>query len=259
MRFKLNTIGYNYIEPTTSKIIRPSGSSDYLFLFFITEVTIHLHNIWLQVPPYSCLIYTTTCPQCYYNETSGFTNDWFHFTGDEIEAYLTHLSLPLNQPFSLTNYSFIRPFIKSLEEEYLCQEPFWEEHIDSLITHFFICLSREHMHYTAYRTDPLKTDLLERFRTARLEILTHVEYVWTIDSMAVLTNLSKSRFSVLYKSFFGIAPKDELIHERVKKAQYLLSTHTLTVSEVAYRVGYENIYHFSRQFKKITGISPGKW
>lgn len=259
MNFNITSIGYNHTHDHHFQITRPSGSPDYLFLFFSTEIAVNLSGIWINVAPYSCIIYTPTFAQHYCNSETGFINDWFHFLGDNINPYLEKLGLPLNTPFSLTNYSFIRPFIKSLEEEYLRKEPFWEDQISSLLTSFFIRLAREHTRYTSYHLNPSKTDLQEKFRLARVEILTHPEYPWTIDAMSELTQLSNSRFSVLYKSFFGLAPKEDLIAERIKRAQYLLSTNTLSVSEVAYRVGYENIYHFNRQFKKITGISPGKW
>lgn len=259
MAFTIHDIGYNYIESTEFKIIRPSGSSNYLFLFFLSEIYMKLNGAQVTLPPYSCIIFAPNYPQIYYNDQSGFTNDWFHFIGDDTKTFLQELHLPLNTPFSLTNYSFIRPFIESLEQEYLRKELFWQEHLHSLLTSFFIQLAREHIRYTAYHINPTQTDLLEKFRLARVEILTHLEYPWTIYTMAKLTQLSDSRFSVLYKSFFGMSPKEDLIHERIKKAQYLLSTNTLSVSEVAYRVGYENIYHFNRQFKKIVGVPPGKW
>ncbi|NLK74984.1 MAG: helix-turn-helix transcriptional regulator [Clostridiales bacterium] len=59
-----------------------------------------------------------------------------------------------------------------------------------------------------------------------------------------------------YNEFFNCSPIEDLIRERIEKAKYLLSTQTMSVSDVAYAVGYDNIYHFSRQFKKHTSISP---
>ena len=42
-------------------------------------------------------------------------------------------------------------------------------------------------------------------------------------------------------------------------AQDLLTTSTLTVSEVAHRVGYQSEEAFSRAFKRERGASPSRW
>jgi len=39
----------------------------------------------------------------------------------------------------------------------------------------------------------------------------------------------------------------------------LLEQGDLSVKEVAYRLGFEDQYHFSRLFKKKTGIAPSQW
>lgn len=47
-----------------------------------------------------------------------------------------------------------------------------------------------------------------------------------------------------------------LIELRVERAKELLSYKDQNVSEVAYRLGYASVAHFSRQFKSMVGISP---
>ena len=50
--------------------------------------------------------------------------------------------------------------------------------------------------------------------------------------------------------------KKELSVQRAEHAQSLLLNHNLRISEVAARVGYTDIYHFSKLFKKHLGTSP---
>lgn len=259
MYFTLNNIGYNYKQDSHFIISRPLGTSDYLFLFFPSDITIKLNDKWTSITPYSCIIYTPSTPQYYCNTQSGFINDWFHFSGTNVKNYLEELGLPLNTPFPVPRYDFIRALISNLGSEFICKDLFWEDHISSMLTSFFIQLAREYNQHTATHINPYQSQLLEKFKAIRMEILTHPEQPWDITTMCNLVGLSRSRFSVLYKSFFHCTPKEDLIHVRIKKAQYLLSTNNLSVSEVAYAVGYENIYHFNRQFKKIVGLSPGKW
>ena len=77
--------------------------------------------------------------------------------------------------------------------------------------------------------------------------------------MAKSLSLSRSRFTILYSSFFGISPKNDLINQRILYAKHLLSSSNMNVEEVAVRCGYSNVYHFIRQFKERTGLSPGKY
>lgn len=259
MRFEIVSVGFNHYEKKDCIIKRPNGSFNYLFLFFTTEAFIEIDHTLITVPPCTCIIYSPTCPQLYYNNQDGFTNDWFHFSGTDIDSFFELLNLPLNSPFHIQNYSDIRLFIKTLEVEYIKKDIYWEHAVDSIIINNFINIAREYRHQANYIINPYRTDLIEKFKIARVEILTNYQKAWNISEMAALVNLSRSRFTILYKEFFECTPIEDLIRARIEKAKFLLSTHTMSVSSVAYTVGYENICHFNRQFKKLTSISPGKY
>ena len=77
--------------------------------------------------------------------------------------------------------------------------------------------------------------------------------------MAELVNLSPSRFYSLYKAMFGISPQQDLIRKRIQTAQILLDKQEFTVCEVAKLTGYGNQYHFIRQFREMTGMTPGSF
>lgn len=64
-------------------------------------------------------------------------------------------------------------------------------------------------------------------------------------------HLSKLLNRYAKQSFF-----DLLSHCRVQKAEELLADPSLKVSDVAYAVGYTDVTHFSRNFKKVTGKTP---
>ena len=50
-----------------------------------------------------------------------------------------------------------------------------------------------------------------------------------------------------------------LIELRIEKAKELLLFKDINISEVAFKLGYSSNAHFSRQFKKLVGISPSKY
>jgi len=69
-------------------------------------------------------------------------------------------------------------------------------------------------------------------------------------------NLNESYLSNLFKKETGFNFIDYLNKFRIQKALELLSTTNIKVSDVAEKVGFNNISYFSRLFKKITGVSP---
>lgn len=59
----------------------------------------------------------------------------------------------------------------------------------------------------------------------------------------------------LYKAQFGITFTDDLINVRLDKARKLLKSTNMRLAEIADNCGYNNIYHFMRQFKKRFGMT----
>ena len=54
----------------------------------------------------------------------------------------------------------------------------------------------------------------------------------------------------------GISPLKYINEVRIKKAKVLLQTRDNSVSEVAMAVGFNDVNHFGRMFKKQYGITP---
>ncbi len=77
--------------------------------------------------------------------------------------------------------------------------------------------------------------------------------------MASEIGLSRTRFTVINKEFFGISPYRVLIDARFSRAAHLLTVGTLNLERIADDCGYQSIYHFIRQFRKEKGITPGEY
>lgn len=75
--------------------------------------------------------------------------------------------------------------------------------------------------------------------------------------MANEVMLSPAYFQILYKQAFGVTCMTDVIHTKIQTAKKLLTSTDMLVSEIADELGYNQVYHFIRQFKKITGITPG--
>ncbi|WP_316830490.1 helix-turn-helix transcriptional regulator [Pedobacter aquatilis] len=79
----------------------------------------------------------------------------------------------------------------------------------------------------------------------------------TVQHIAGLMNLSPNYLSDLLRIHTGQNTQQH-IHERlIEKAKEQLSTTALSVSEIAYALGFEHAQSFSTLFKKKTNMSPG--
>jgi len=70
------------------------------------------------------------------------------------------------------------------------------------------------------------------------------------------TGLSYQYVSSLFSSTEGITIEKFIISQKIEKVKELLVYDELTLSEIAYNLGYSSVQHLSNQFKKITGLTP---
>lgn len=81
----------------------------------------------------------------------------------------------------------------------------------------------------------------------------------SLERIAENMYLSTFYISKIFKSETGDTPIHHLINIRLEKAREILEKRPgMNIKEVAAMVGYEDAYHFSKQFKKHYGISPSQ-
>lgn len=77
-------------------------------------------------------------------------------------------------------------------------------------------------------------------------------------SQVLSTSLHKdySYLSNLFSEVEGITIEKFLIHQKIERAKELLVYDELSLTEIAFQLGYSSVAHLSSQFKKITGLTP---
>lgn len=82
----------------------------------------------------------------------------------------------------------------------------------------------------------------------------------SLSELAGVTNLSRSRFSRLFKSETGVSPGEYLIRLRMERACQLLEATTfLSIKQIMAEVGYYNKSNFARQFKRYFYVTPSEY
>lgn len=87
----------------------------------------------------------------------------------------------------------------------------------------------------------------------------HMDREVTLAEMAEVTNVSRFHFAHMFKRSMGLPPHQWLIQKRVERAKQLLRNTRLSITEVAFEVGYQSQSHFGHVFRRSIGMSPRKW
>lgn len=131
---------------------------------------------------------------------------------------------------------------------------------------------------TAYRLEELKelyglmASLLKAAQSdyvhsaKKEKILPAIEYIAenyskhiSNDELASSLGISTVHFGKMFKEIIGMSPGNFIMMTKMKKAEEMLKSDYSSITDIAYSLGYNNVYEFSRGFKNFTGKSPLKY
>jgi AraC-like DNA-binding protein len=107
--------------------------------------------------------------------------------------------------------------------------------------------------------DDNKKKLIEKIKNTIISHIHHDEYDSRHNFSAIISqNLHKdySYLSSLFSEVEGITIEKYIIHQKIERVKELLIYDELSLSEIAFQLGYSSVAHLSSQFKKITGLTP---
>ncbi|ADL53984.1 AraC family transcriptional regulator [Clostridium cellulovorans] len=89
-----------------------------------------------------------------------------------------------------------------------------------------------------------------------LYLHTHYERKISIEELTEKFHVNRTTLTDEFTKATGMSTMEYLIRLRVKMAAIILRDTDLPISEIAYRVGFNDITHFGRMFRKRVGYSP---
>ena len=228
----------------------------YSIFHFPTPVEIMIDGKKFRTRPNAFLISRPKEPRWFHARERTALN-WIH-ANTEIAPLLEYYQIPVGRVFYPGDGGFLPPLFRKIRMEHLSSDLHKEALMDVYMIEMLIKLSR------AVHSDgvPMKLDekLQIGIKQQRLQMLSNPERNWTVEELSKRVSLSPSRFHVVYKAMFGISPIKDLIGARVDRAKIILTENESdTLSKIAEQLGYKNPYDFSRQFKQVTGMSPGAY
>lgn len=151
-------------------------------------------------------------------------------------------------------FSLIQQNIHSMMEEYDRKEEGWKDLLLSSFRMFCVTLSRY------YNTDTVGQD------NAFIKLADAVACIeknycrnLSTEELAGIAGYSERQFLRLFRSVFSTTPGLYITELRMKKAQNLLKSGSLSIGEIAWRCGYDDQNYFSRAFKKHIGMTPTEY
>ena len=99
----------------------------------------------------------------------------------------------------------------------------------------------------------------ERLAPVLLYIREHMAEPLSIDALAEVAGLSRSRFHSYFRAQMRVSPMDYVKTVRLQEARHLLITTDLAVQTISEATGFTNPYHFSREFKAECGLPPRRF
>jgi AraC-like DNA-binding protein len=79
---------------------------------------------------------------------------------------------------------------------------------------------------------------------------------YSVTEMSTLAQLSEAQFTRRFKAITGLTPNRFVVEERLARGESYLRETNMSVQEIASRLGYRDVYFFSRQFRRFRGMTP---
>lgn len=104
-----------------------------------------------------------------------------------------------------------------------------------------------------------KSRLIEKIKTAIVDLVHYSDRPLKINFSKHISdelNHDYSYLSNLFTEVEGTTIEQYFITQKVEKVKELLVYNELNLSEIADKLNYSSVSHLSKQFKKITGLTP---
>lgn len=244
--FSENYSDYMRYETDEALINRPDGTNDYLFLYFPYSMIFIINNKKIITRDNACIFFKPGEAHMFYAK-SKFCNSFIHFdsAADPTEFY----SIKSGEFFYPENPFPINDIIKKVKQESLLKPLHYDKMIDFYINQLLILSERAF-------SDDKDNELKTLFVKIRSNMLKNYDKPHDASSLSSQAMMSRSRFYEYYRQFFGTSPKQELLKTRLEIAQALLTDKNKTTAQIAKEVGFDNVEHFTRYYKKYFKTSP---
>ncbi|TMI64555.1 MAG: AraC family transcriptional regulator [Bacteroidetes bacterium] len=181
---------------------------------------------------------------------------WIHFGGDalgelnEIQAVQKYFK-PFHLKYSAEIISVFSKIYKTLQLGYSIDNLLFA---NMCLSHFLTLFI-----YNSRHSESMSTEKMDCVDSAILFMQQHINENISLTDLSKHYNYSVSRFSNLFKQKTGYAPIDYFLQMKMQRACQQLDLTNQSVKEIAFGMGFDDPYYFSKRFRTIIGLSPKKY
>lgn len=244
-------IAGHFHERDTYSTVRPEGMSDWLITYTLGgEGYFEADGCKRHVKTGDVTLLKPGTPHRYGTpEGKDWHFVWAHFTGGFMDAsLLPHEGLTIRhieqQALRDRVYLAFRRILSDSRE----QGAYWHELCLGALREVLMLLAKQETSEFDPRVEETLYLLAQRMQeTVRVE------------DLARSVGLSPSRLAHLFKENTGESIVEAFNRMRIKQAALLLAHTNRNANEAAHDVGFHNYNHFTRQFRKYTGLTPSEF
>jgi AraC-like DNA-binding protein len=176
---------------------------------------------------------------------------WVHFNGGTSHGYYQQFSKNICPICSFETNTVVPSIINELilthKEKNIRTEPLSSKLLIELLTEFL---------FTINTPDSYEAFLPEYIKKIMKDLDKNLTQKITLDILAKKYSMNKFHLEKEFKKFIGISPNEYVITNRISFGKELLKYSDLPISEIAFKIGIDNVSHFINLFKNREGITP---
>lgn len=185
-------------------------------------------------------------------QDTGWDEYWIGLKGDIIEnlaknGFIKPESPTLYIGFNESVFNLFNTIIDATKQEQSGYQPF----ISGAALHL---IGAVHAIIKQRAMDSEDKELI--IQKARLLFRSNIAADFSPEKAAEELQVGYSWFRKVFKNYTGLSPGQYYIQLKIERAKELLNNPDLPIKQIAYDLGFENYFYFSKLFKEKTGITP---
>ena len=253
--FLVTSCGYYRVDSgPIIKTNRPKGRRDYQLLYIAEgKARFFFDGLEHILSKGNVILFRPYDPQSYfYYPKEKCEVYWVHFTGSEVENFLSNFAFSKDKKVFYAGYSADYQWLFSqMIQEMQLRRSNYKALLTMLLQHVFLIADR-----ALQEGERDGGDVLNEIKRATRFFNEHYNQPINIAEYALSLHMSPCWFIRRFKQVVKVTPMQYILSLRMANAKTLLETKDYNVTETAAAVGYDNALYFSRLFSKHVGLSP---
>lgn len=142
-----------------------------------------------------------------------------------------------------------------------------EQMLRLYLEHFLIHMARRYANQPVHQETPVRQPLKSMKRRSDSEVFNrvvnylekHISSHITIEEICRDNLIGRSQLQKLFRDKCGQGVIDYFSAMKIDAAKQMIRTNHMNFTQISQRLGYTSIHYFSRQFKKVTGMTPSEY